>query len=55
MDRNPRKSSKILVKTSVDKVLGKVSPGNKDSGEQPPTPKKLMEVVRGTRETQQKM
>ena len=54
-DRNPRKSSKILVKSSVDKVLGKVSPGNKDSGEQPPTPKKLMEVVRGTRETQQKM
>ena len=51
-DRNPRKSSKILVKSSVDKVLGKASPRNMDSGEQVHTPKKLMEVVRGPRDMQ---
>jgi hypothetical protein len=52
MDRNPRKSSKILVKSSVDKVLGKASPRTKDNGEQVLTPKKLMEVVRGNRDMQ---
>ena len=33
VERHPRKSSKILVKSSVDKVLSMVSPRKNDSGE----------------------
>lgn len=50
VERNPRKSSKILVKSSVDKVLSMVSQRKNDSREQTTTPKKLIEVFRGPRD-----
>jgi len=55
VERNPRKSSKILLKSWVDKVLSMVSPNKNDTREQTITPNKLKEVYRGPHNTQKKL